>query len=109
MTARNALKLFTALGLFLATAGAVFAADREKWVFADGFFVKLKGAKWAERNNGEPEKNAFKFVEVARTPEYVEIYDKSRDTSIRLRKTHSTIKQGADGKFNKLYDGMWAE
>lgn len=89
------------------TAQSAVAGDRELWKFDGGFFIKLKGNRWQETSKTSDDK--FHFVETARTDEYVEIYDKGRDLTIRLRKKMCTIQTGKSNKFEKLYDGGWAD
>ena len=82
------------------------AGDRELWKFSEGFYIKQPGDRWAERNNaGEV---TFRFVETKRTDEFVELFDKNRNATIRLRLKMWMINQG-DGKFEKLYEGGWAD
>jgi hypothetical protein len=82
---------------------------RTRWVHADGELVQTSTGVWVEKlGTGE-----FHFVETARTAEFVQLFDKSRDYTLRLTATAMLIKGGnatvpkfAD--FEKQRDGRFA-
>ena len=68
----------------------------------NGVIVVAPKTWWEVRENGSTET----FVEVGRTVEYVEIYDKSRDVGIRLYDTHAPLRQpGTMGEFRPFFEG----
>src|SRR5262245_3450957 len=73
---------------------------RTRWVHTDGELVALVKGAWEERfkNGGK-----FAFVEKASTAEYVELYDKTRDYTVRLTDTTMLIK-GGQGNVPKFAD-----
>lgn len=80
---------------------------REVWKHADGSFVKVKGARWEERDVSD--KVGYKFVELTRNAKYVEIYDASRKTTIRLNEKEALIREDGSVNFSKIYEGKWKE
>src|SRR5262249_52422063 len=85
------------------------AGKRTRWVHSDGEVVQTGKGAWEERQKAV----TLKFVEKESTAEYVELYDKSRDYTVRLTDSAMLIK-GGKGKlpkfaeFTKLRDGKWA-
>lgn len=102
MTRRAALTSVAAL--VLGSVPAVRAADREYWKHEKGHFENTSGNKWIEKT----EKHTYHFVEKDRKEKYVELYDKTRDISVRLYDHHCDVKKG-DGKFEKYYEGKWGK
>lgn len=59
---------------------------------------------WVEMNT----QATYYFREVARDRNYVELYDRSRDITVRLYSNVCFIRgPGAGGQFRYLYDGHW--
>ncbi|MGE3809595.1 MAG: hypothetical protein AB7K24_33440, partial [Gemmataceae bacterium] len=67
-------------------AAQVEANDtRAHWVYEGGWFQRERDGTWSEHNaeayrSGKP----YRFKEVARTPEHVELHDAFRNASVRL-------------------------
>ena len=80
--------------------------SREVWrYFANGggAFQRVRDRQWAEyRNTGDP----IYFREVARTPEYVELFDPGRNLSIRIYPDRTYQNNGYEG-WTGVYDGRW--
>jgi hypothetical protein len=96
--------------LVLSHPGDVRAADtRSVWLYKGGYFKMLEDKKWSETN---PD-GAWMFQEKARTADYVELYDETRDYTVRLYATEMYLKGGNDKTaykfkdFTKLYGGEW--
>ena len=106
---RAGLVLLVAAG-FLAVAATPAKADRIerlKWVYEGGFFKDVGNGQWDEANTG----GSYHFKEVGRNREFVELYDDSRDCSVRLYR-HAMYLKGFNGQtpdWVKFYDGRWAE
>jgi hypothetical protein len=80
---------------------------RAIWAYKNGgaYFEHKKGKLWEELKD---KKVANTFIEQNRTKEYVEIYDKSRDTTVRFFADHYDLKPaGAKSEFKKYADGKW--
>jgi hypothetical protein len=80
---------------------------RQAWSYiADtgGTFQHTYGNQWVQYRNGQTPIN---FVEVGRTPEYVEIYDANRNLGVRLYPTQlwQTTPQGT---WMHAFDGQWS-
>ncbi|MFO0954126.1 MAG: hypothetical protein U0835_23820 [Isosphaeraceae bacterium] len=58
---------------------------RSVFVYTAGEFHRVKGRVWVDRRHEGPDSN---FIETARTPEFVEMYDRDRDLLIRLLHDH---------------------
>lgn len=84
MNLRLAFAVSAALTLMLFAALDASAADRELWKHSQGYFVKLRGNNCQER--GTKDEGKFNYVESKRTDEFVELFDKSRKVTVRLRK-----------------------
>ena len=79
---------------------------RRSWRYeknGGGTYTHIRGRKWMEyRNSGEP----IPFREVARTPDYVELYDEGRDLFARLYEDRCYVRyEGRDWTY--WYDGNW--
>lgn len=74
--------LIAVFSFVLMGEGSVARADSRK-VFETrgGVFVHISGDRWIEKRDGDVDSH---FTELARTPAYVEIYDRSRKLSVRL-------------------------
>jgi hypothetical protein len=98
------------LGLMSGLENKAQAQDfRALWVYSgaiNGSFVQNRSdpALWTEQNSDA----TFSFREVYRTSSYVELYDASRDLTVRLYSTVSFIRHpGTNGQFLFLYHGSW--
>ena len=68
-----------------------------------GTYQQIRGRKWMEyRNNNEP----IPFREVARTRDYVELYDEGRNLGIRLYEDKCYARP-EDRGWVYWYDGRW--
>ena len=80
--------------------------SREVWRYSanrGGSFEHLRGRQWAEfRTIGEP----LYYREVARTPEYVELYDEGRELSVRIYPDRLYTNDGS-GEWSAGLDGQW--
>lgn len=70
-----------------------------------GTFTEEECGKWTERvRTGE----VYRFVEVERCIDYVEIHDAARDVTIRLHARLSTIRRGGpQEEFQLFCKGHW--
>lgn len=85
-------------------AAVASAEERNYWRDDKGHFENTKGNLW-ERKNGD---STFHFVETDRTDAYVELYDKSRDFTVRLYSDRCMSKvPSTDNKFEKSSEGHW--
>mgnify|MGYP001015737516 CR=1 FL=1 len=98
--------------LSLRALSAEEAADtRSCWVYEGGWFAKEKAGGWYEMNEethllGKP----WKFKEVKRSKEAVELYDEARAVTVRL--TDAVLetrwdKDGKDAEWKLLLKGRW--
>ena len=85
---------------------------RDYWKYDTGHMAKGTRDIWYE-HNAEAEKSRtgkWEFREVARTPEYVELYDASRAVQVRLTDTAMQArwdKEGKDAEWKTLQAGKW--
>lgn len=87
-----------------APASGAPAATYRLWIYPGGFVVERGGGAWTEHNNG----GNYGFKEVARTTDFIELYDQSRDCSVRLYADRLMVKgMGKFPVFTKFYDGAW--
>jgi hypothetical protein len=80
---------------------------RQAWSYiADtgGTFQHTSGNQWVQYRNGQSPLN---YVEVGRTPEYVEIYDPIRNLHVRLYPTQ-LWQTNPDGSWLHAFDGQWS-
>ena len=87
--------------LVLWHSGDAWAQEtRSVWVYKGGYFKIVKDKKWFETNpDGE-----WTFQETARTRDYVELYDETRDYTVRLYQTELYLKGGNEKAANKYRD-----
>ena len=85
------------------------AADGNKWVHQNGSFTKNEDGTWTEVVKGSPDVEHH-FSESETTDEYIDLYDASRDCSVRLSPDKSYYKCPPAGhdEFVDLHDGCWA-
>ena len=91
------------------TASFAHAAgpDRLVWSYEGGYFRDQDADGWVERNpSGE-----YHFKEVRRNREFIELYDCSRDCTVRLYKDAMFLKgfNGEHPDFIKFYCGRWTQ
>jgi hypothetical protein len=68
--------------------------------YAGGAFVR-RGNSWIEYQNGRP---AFQFIEAARAPSFIDLYDPSRRLTVRIEGDRALI-QAAGRPWQLLYSG----
>ena len=102
MIVQRLIRLLVACLLVLVFAGLADAGERDYWRHSTGHFTNTKENKWTEK---APD-GTHHFVETKRNKHYVELYDESRDITVRLFKTYSDAKSG-NGEFERLYEGQW--
>jgi len=80
---------------------------RKEWRYGRGIFKMTKEKEWQEKT---PNNVVFHFVEKERTEKYVELYDRSRDCTVRLFDDRFEVKAPfTGGKFRKYHDGAFEE
>jgi hypothetical protein len=79
--------------------------ERNVWRYFDdggGTFEHTRGDQWVQyRRSGGP----LTYREVARRPDYVEIYDENRDLPVRLYNDR-LYQDNGDG-FTPMFEGRW--
>ena len=88
--------------LILASAEQSWAGGRDVWVHSNGTFTNMRGNNWIEHVGGD----TYHFREMRRSDDSVELYDRSRDCTVRLTRHACLVKFGSGG-FDKYYDGRW--
>jgi hypothetical protein len=85
--------------------------DRWRWTHSEGSFVDATGGKWLEkRANGTV---AFRFREVSRNAQAIELHDTARDCYVRLTASTCHVKcmwwpqQGYPLEWAFHYNGAW--
>jgi hypothetical protein len=84
--------------------------ERTEWKYADGVFAAGEATAWIERNAaGVP----LFFSERTKTADFIELFDPSRDYSVRIFANKLQIRGGKENishfeKFTTLYKGRWA-
>lgn len=73
------------------------------WRHAKGSFEYQASGTWTEFENGKP---VWNFIEVARTPQSIEVLDKSRNVRLRLASTMVQLVSKTGG--STLYTGEWS-
>jgi len=79
---------------------------RQAWSYAGdtgGTFQHTSGNQWVQYRNSQ---SPINFVEVARTPQYVEIYDANRNLNVRLY-PNQLWQTNPDGSWIHAFDGQW--
>jgi hypothetical protein len=90
--------------LFLVTAAAARADDRNHWQHSVGYFERVKEDKWIEAWKT----NRHDWVEKESTEAYIELYDASRKATVHLFADRCELKyENSDQVFTKIYDGSW--
>ncbi len=95
---------FVALVLVAAVAVPALADNRERsvWRHDLGHFENTRGNTWVEKS---PD-GTFRFTERRRLDSFVELYDYSRDCTVRLYPARCLVKFGT-GPFECYYYGHW--
>lgn len=100
--------LLAALASAVGTTGGESA--REAWRYQaggqDGWFRKEAGKQWVE---AATDGGRYDFEELARTPQYVELFDRGRTIWLRLYADHVDFRQGQKAAWGRLYDGRWVK
>ena len=90
--------------LLVVCVASVHAEERNYWRHSHGHFANTKGNRWEEKKDDD----TYHFVETDRTDHYVELYDKSRDCTVRLFSDRCMVKADfTNNKFEKFYEGHW--
>jgi hypothetical protein len=92
-----------AVGAMLLFSMSAFAGGRSDWRHDSGRFENTNGLQWVEN---APDGNTYYFREVCRTEGYVDMYDRSRDCTVRLSNSACYVKFG-DDRFQRYYYGAW--
>lgn len=73
------------------------------WRYTGGLFAASGNGKWVQINT----QGTFYFREVARGQDFIEIYDQSRDVTVRLHDQACSIRHpGTGGQFVYLYSRL---
>lgn len=93
-----------AVVLALSLASPAWAGDREYWRHSRGHFENTRGNQWEEKSPDA----TFRFTERDRTEQYVELYDPSRDCTVRLYNNQCWVRAPfTDYVFRVFYNGGW--
>jgi hypothetical protein len=95
--------MLTCLLVFACAMPVLAAGDRTFWQHSQGHFENNAGTNWIEVAPGN---RRFDFVEKNRTEQYLDLYDQTRQCTVRLFDDRCMVKFG-NGKFEKAYDGQW--
>jgi hypothetical protein len=76
--------------------------ERLVWRHGQGHFENTRGNTWVEKS---PD-GTFYFVERRRYEAFVELYDGSRDCTVRLY-PHRCLVRFGPGPFEQYYTGYW--
>jgi hypothetical protein len=83
------------------------ADARKRWIHANGEFIQLAQDVWQEKS---PNGNTYRYKEVTRTQEYVELDALNGDTTLRYRLYDDRCESGKKGgaNFASLFaQGKW--
>lgn len=72
------------------------AETRYEFVYSSGVFTKGPGQEWVERRTNGPES---RFVEVERTPGYIELDDPVRNIRVRLHADRGEWQGNPNGRW----------
>src|SRR5438874_1668548 len=97
--------LFPVLLLGLVMGAAQATAPRTQWLYQGGLFENTRGTTWVEKNFD----GSFSFREVRRNSEFIELYDQSRDVSVRLYADKCYGLFPNNPSWILLYAGGWRE
>jgi hypothetical protein len=87
---------------------------RDYWSYDGGHFAKGTRDEWFEHNAeaAASRQGRWEFREVARTAEFVELYDASRAVQLRLTESEMLArwdKDGKDAEWKSLKRGKWGK
>ena len=77
--------------------------DPQIWRHAKGSFERKTNGTWTEFENGKP---VWNFIEMSRTPQYIEIVDGTRN--LRLRLASPMVQLISTSVWSTLYTGEWS-
>jgi hypothetical protein len=85
------------------------AERRASWIYfsdagKEGRIKKVNAFDWIENTTDGGQQ---RFVEVGRTPEYVELFDRTRALWLRLHAANAEMRHGPNARWYGLYDGHW--
>lgn len=89
----------------VATSPASPAIAHQSWLYNRGSFRAVGGKNWVERNPT----GTFHFKETARSSQFVELYDPSRQFGVRLYSSTVYISTPSNRKWSYLYHGRWED
>ncbi len=75
--------------------------SRTLWRSSRGYFENTGGDKWVEKNDD----GVFNYVERERTAKFIELFDFSRNITVRLHPDHYDVK--TNNRFERKTDGTW--
>ncbi|MFO0810095.1 MAG: serine/threonine-protein kinase [Gemmataceae bacterium] len=80
--------------------------ERKRWHREDGqgHFERVAGKNWRELSPDKPD-GSFTFVEVRTTRDYLDLYDPSRDMTLRFYADGVDLLR--DDQWGRLYNGHW--
>ena len=105
MTVQRSIALAAACLLVLVSALPSPAAERAYWRQENGHFENTDRNHWVEK---APNGATYHFVEVVRREWYVELYDRSRDCTVRLFDNRYEVKgPWTNYRFENYGDGRW--
>ncbi len=82
---------------------STYAAERTLWVYEGGSFENTSGTTWIETTKDVK----ITFGEVTRNNDFIEMYDKNRELSVRLYDTRMYWRTPKDKQWNFLRRGRW--
>ncbi len=86
--------------------------DRARWVYptnpegVSGEIFKLDDTNWEETRD---DAITYRFLETARTPDYVELFDEPRELSVQLHADHILWKRAGQNDWTRGQTGQWDE
>jgi hypothetical protein len=78
---------------------------RHVWVHSLGSFTDQGNGRWVEQSNT----GTYNFTEVARTPDYIELYDASRGARARLYNNAMYSLAAGASDWGLSYNGQWQQ
>jgi hypothetical protein len=99
------LTLGAALAIGATHSQAAEVPHRLVWKYDGGFFKDQGSNQWIEKNPS----GTYHFVEACRNRDYIDLFDRSRDVTVRLYRRECFLKGLGHRDFVKLYCGRWSE
>ncbi len=84
--------------------GYAYTGTKNSWFYPGGYFLNMDGVGWTETQNGH---TAFSFRQLAKTSEYVEIYDDSRHMHVRIHDSFFELRLDSAVNFTFFKNGGW--